>query len=105
MQSKADDLVKDAKQTADLLSSDRQALWSALRLSISRRFEYFCQLAPPSLVEPVAAGLDREMWNILEISTGDMVLTFPVAGLNNLSFQEWLVRPPVNLYGWGLRSI
>ena len=114
LQKKAEEVVRDANQTAHLLSVDHQALWSALRLSISHRFEYFCQLSPPSLVEPVAAWLDTEIWRILERATGlniprgaegEMVIRCPVTGLDNLSYQGWLVRLPVKLYGWGLRSL
>ena len=34
-----------------------------------------------------------------------MKVRCPVTGLVNLSYQEWLVRLPVKLYGWGLRSL
>ena len=54
LQCRAEEIVKDAVKSVDLLAGDKQALWSALRLSISNRFGYFCQLVPPSLVEPVA---------------------------------------------------
>ena len=38
LQVKADDILKDARQTVKWLSSNRQSLWSALRLSICHRF-------------------------------------------------------------------
>ena len=112
LRSKADEIVTDAFKTANLLRSDRQALWSALRLSISPRFEYFCQLAPPSLTEPIAKYLDEKLWIVLEAATGlsiprheDFLVNCPIIGLQNISYQEWLIRLPIRLHGWGLRSL
>ena len=42
-------IQEDALKTAALLSTDRQALWSALRCSINQRFDYWLQLSYPSL--------------------------------------------------------
>ena len=92
----------DAEKTVGVLAGDRQALWSVLRMSIVTRFEYFCQLAPPSLCEPVAAWLDQRLWSVLEASVGFTVPTgeagdvvrCPVDSLEGRSFQEWVVRLP-----------
>ena len=43
----------DANKTKEVLIGNRQALWTALRLSISQRFGYCMQHTPPSLSEPV----------------------------------------------------
>ena len=63
-------IKEDGQKTANLLSSDRQALWSALRCSIVHRFDYWLQLSYPSVVAPVARWLDEELWKILETSFG-----------------------------------
>ena len=64
-------------------------------------------------MEPVAEWLDNVIWRVLETATGfsiprgqeaELKVRCPVTGLANLSYQEWLVRLPVKLYGWGLRS-
>ena len=99
----------------DVLVSDRQALWSALRLSISQRLGYLLQMVPPSLMEPIAAELDEGLWKVLEATTwfsvprdedqGGLTVAVPIPGLNGQSFQEWTVRLPVRLYGWGFRSL
>ena len=93
--------------------SNRQALWSALRLSILPRFQYWCQHVEPSLCEPVAAWLDSQLWTVLEAATGlnipwgdrreegDLVVEVPVTGLGGRSFQHWAIRP----HGWGFRSL
>ena len=70
LQEKAEEIMKDAKKTVQVLSGDKQALWNVLRLSTSHRFDYLCQLSPPSLVEPVAAWLDSQLWQVLEAATG-----------------------------------
>ena len=110
-------LQDDAKKTAALLSSDRQALWSALRCSIVQRFDYWLQLSYPSVVAPVARWLDDELWKILETAFGfhiprraegnewDCVLPVPVQGRADKSYQEWMARLPVRLGGFGFRSL
>ena len=113
----AKNIVADAERTKQVLAVNKQAQWAALRLSISQRFQYLCQHVHPSLCEPVAAWLDVHLWKMLENITGfniprghrgqegDMVITVPVEGLAGKSFQEWCVRLPIKLYGWGLRSL
>ena len=112
----AERIVSDGQKTAELLSGERQSLWSALRCSISQRFDYWLQLSYPSVVKPVAEWLDEQLWKILETATGLSIprgatnatwncqLPMPVAGRSDLSFQQWVVRQPVRLGGFGLRS-
>ena len=111
----ADRIVEDAKKTVEVLVGDRQALWCTLRSSMSARFDYWCQLVRPSLVRPVAAYLDQQLWSVLEAACGflvprrghlrgggvDCVLTVPG---RSLPFAEWVIRQPVKLHGAGLRS-
>ena len=113
----AEGIVSDGKKTAELLSGERQSLWSALRCSISQRFDYWMQMCYPSVVEPVAEWLDQQLWKILEIATGfsiptgttntawDCVLPIPVVGRSDKSFQHWVVRQPVKVGGFGLRFL
>ena len=110
-------IVSDGQKTAELLSGERQSLWSALRCSISQRFDYWLQMCYPSLVLPVAEWLDEQLWKILEIATGFSIprgatnatwncqLQMPVVGRSDQSFQHWVVRQPVRLGGFGLRSL
>ena len=117
LMSTAREIVADAEKATQLLSSNRQALWSALRLSILPRFQYWCQHVQPSLCEPVAAWLDIQLWTVLEAATGlsiprghrgeegDMVVDVPVRRLAGKSFQHWAVRLPIRLRGWGFRSL
>ena len=110
-----DKIVEDAKKTVEVLTPERQSLWTALRLSVQAQFHYVMQMVPPSLCEPIAAELDQELWKVLEAATGftiprgeeegGLCLNIPVTGLDKRSFQEWAVRLPIRLYGWGLRSL
>ena len=68
LREKAEEIIRDANKTREVLATDPQALWTALRLSVQQRFQYLMQLTPPSLCEPVAAVLDRGLWQILEAS-------------------------------------
>ena len=84
-------------------------------MSISQRFIYFLQLSPPSLVEPVAEWLDGEMWRYLERCCGFRIprkrepgaphINIPLEEYDQSTYQEWVVRLPVRLYGWGFRSL
>ena len=108
-------IVSDGQQTVNLLSGERQSLWTVLRCSISRRFDYWLQLSYPSVVEPVARWLDNQLWSILEAATGfsikrsttnlpgNCVLSIP--GREVSTFQECVVRQPVRLGGFGFTSL
>lgn len=115
LRNKAEEIIGDGESTVELLVGDRQSLLTALRLSISQRFSYFLQLSPPSLAEPVAAELDSAIWRMFEAvcgfkvpwgnEQGGLTLRVPVQGLDGRSFQEWTVRLPARLYGWGICSL
>ena len=109
LREKAEEIIKDAEEVREVLATDRQALWTALRLSIQQRFQYMMQLTPPTLCEPVAAELDTALWNILEsvcgfpvprgAEEGGLQLRIPnIPSLDHRSFQEWAVRLPARLW-------
>ena len=62
LREKAEEIISDANKTREVLATDPQALWTALRLSVQQRFQYLMQLTPPSLCEPVAAELDTAFY-------------------------------------------
>ena len=111
------EILEDAIKTRNVLSSNKQAHWAALRLSVNQRFQYLCQHVHPTLCEPVAAWLDNELWKEIEYLVGqsiprtyrghegDLVVTLPMEKLSGASFQEWVIRLPVKLHGWGFRSL
>lgn len=101
----ADRIVTDMGKAVDLLTGDRQAVWTTLRASIAHQFGYWCQLARPSLVRPVAAFIDQQLWRVLEAAAGlkvpragqllgqaeDFIINVPVQGLEAQPFSEWVV--------------
>ena len=103
LQKIAEGIVSDAQQTVELLTGERQSLWSALRCSITSRFDYWLQMSYPSVVEPVATWLDAQLWKVLESATGltiprtssntpwNCVLPIPVMERSTQTFQEWVV--------------
>ena len=111
----ADQILEDARKSAEVLKGDRQALWAGLRASMNQRFDFWCQLVRPNLVQPVAARLDQQLWKILEAAAGfpipragqplgddDCPLIVPVQGLEARPFAEWVTRLPIKLHGAGL---
>ena len=99
----------------DLLGSHRQALWCVLRWSVNQRFDYWCQLCPPSLTEPVAKWLDSQLWALLQKVAGQRIpraadgfaspLHLPTQDRSCLTVSEQLVRLPVALGGMGFRGL
>jgi hypothetical protein len=63
----------------------------------------------------VAAELDNTLWRVLEAATGFPIprgedqgglnIRVPIYSLDSHTFQEWAVRLPARLYGWGFRSL
>ena len=76
----AEKIVQDAQQTVELLTGERQSLWSAFRCSIMHRFDYWLQMSYPSVEEPIASWLDTELWKVLESATG---LSIPRSSTNS----------------------
>ena len=115
LQLRAQEIVDDAAKVADVLRNERQALWAVLRWSINQRFDYWSQLCPPSLTEPVARWLDSKLWMLLERVAGQMIpraanhlgptVQVPVQSRNRLTVPEQLVRLPVALGGLGFRGL
>ena len=116
LQEQANEIIKDGERARQVLGSNYQSLWSTLRLSIANRFQYWMQLTPPSICEPVARELDNALWNILEASSGFKIprggeeggleLRIPdIPALDHKSFQEFAIRLPARLHGWGFRSL
>ena len=56
---KAQKTIEDAEKIRELLLADRQALWSAVRLSTNQRFGYLLPLVDPSIMKPIARDLDH----------------------------------------------
>ena len=113
LQQKSQEIRDDSVKMVEVLSRDRQMLWSMLCLSTISRFEYFCQLAPPSMSQLVAGMLDSHLWTVLEAAIGFTVprgengaaVSCPVTQLQGQSYQEWVMRLPIRLHGWGHRSL
>ena len=114
---RAQNVLRDAKKTVEVLGGERQALWAGLKWSISQRMDYWCQLSYPSDIKPVVAWLDDQLWTVLEAAVGchiprgeegrgwETVLPLPVAGRDGQSFASWIVRLPVKQGGMGFRSL
>ena len=44
LREKAEEIIRDANKTREVLATDPQSLWTALRLSVQQRFQYLMQL-------------------------------------------------------------
>ena len=110
------EVQRDMEQVASTLSQDSQALWVALHRSLAHKLDYHLSLCYPSDILPVGEFLDTVAWSVLEQAVGqhvlrreeglgtECVLGVPVATMEGRSFQETLVRLPIRLRGFSLRS-
>ena len=109
------DIAKVAKNTYDVLEEERQSLWTILRLSLSQQLDYWLQLCYPSNVKAAAEKMDKIMWEMLERSAdsniprqqGDQhkeeITVISIPGIEDKSYQEWVIRQPIRLGGFGMR--
>ena len=116
LEMKMREISKIAETTCEVLESERQSLWTLLRLSLSQQLDYWLQLCYPSNVRAAANKMDDVLWKVLETtafsriprndsdSPWENVTKIVIPGLQEQSFQEWVVRQPIKLGGFGLRS-
>ena len=108
------DIAKVAIKSCDVLRQENQSLWTILRLSLSQQLDYWLQLCYPSNVQAAAEKMDKIMWDMLEktadtkiprnqVNINDNVTVISIPGLPQKSYQEWVVRQPIRLGGFGLR--
>ena len=112
---KIEDIAKGAKNATNVLGEERQALWTALRMSLSQQLDYWLQLCYPTDILKAAEKMDKVLWEVLEMTASshiprteegkgwECVLDVPCQALQGKSFQEWIIRQPVKLGGFGLR--
>ena len=110
------EVKRDMEQVASTLHQDSQALWVALHRSLAHKLDYHLSLCYPSDILPMAEFLDTVAWDLFERAVGqhvprqeeglglECVLDMPVDTMEGHSFQETLVRLPIRLRGFGLRS-
>ena len=94
---------REAVKAREILATNKQAHWAALRLSVAQRFQYLFQYVHPSICEQVAVWLDLQLWRELEAAVGfnipqgdrgqegDMYVNIPVDGVSGKLFQEWAI--------------
>ena len=114
---KVDEIKASVEKTCTLLEDDLQAKWTFLTGSIAHKLSYHLSLQYPSDIRPHAARLDSILWGMMEAATGlhiprgeeglgvECVLGVPIQGLEDQSYQQWLVRLPIRERGMGLRSL
>ena len=115
MDTKMNEIARDATKACQLLANERQALWTTLRLSTQQKLDYWLMLVHPSQMKAAAARMDAILWDMLEAVVGahlprqdeglgyESPLDIPVQNLTGRSFQAWMAQMPIRLGGLGLR--
>ena len=113
LEAKLAEIAKVAKNSCDLLDEERQSLWTILRLSLAQQLDYWLQLCYPTNVRAAAEKMDYVLWKVLEKTAlsciprnyhEEFATKIEVPGLPVQTYQEWVVRQPIRLGGFGLRS-
>ena len=118
LREKVDGIVSEARGSLTKLQDHKQAAWALLKWSVWQRFDYWAGLCYPSDSLPAARSLDEQLHSLLEDTLGfkiptystretsgwDCPLSVPVPGRNNLCYSSWILRQPIKLGGFGLRS-
>ena len=105
------DIVKVTRDSCRVLEKERQSLWTIVKLSLSQQLDYWLQLCYPSNVRAAADTMDKIMYKMLGRTAAstiprnqEQVTVISVPGLPQKSYQECVVRHPIRLGGFGLRS-
>ena len=116
---KAKKLISDINKVMYLLRYHHQAAWVLLSTSLAHQLDYSLTLQYPSDILETASLLDRRLWAAVEQVAGrthiprqeegmgvECVLNLPgLPMLEGCSFQALMVRQPVKLGVFGLRSL
>ena len=70
LEKKVREVAEKAEKASSLLAGERQGLWTILRSSIKFQFEYWLGLVYPSQVMAAARGVDKIIWEVLEVVAG-----------------------------------
>ena len=101
----------------ETLEGEGQAIWTVARSSTLMKLDYHISLCYPSDMVEAAKEMDKLLWNMVEKATElsipkvnegkgvECCLQLPVARHQGRSYQDWMIRTPVRLGGFGLRSM
>ena len=67
---KVEDITRGVERACQVLSGERQSLWTFLRSSLSQQFDYWSSLCYPSNVQAVVGQLENILWRVLENAAG-----------------------------------
>ena len=97
------------------MGSDKQALWSLLSLSFSKKLDFLSALVFPSQFRDTAQIFDEIVLEFLECATGLSVprlaldvqgnVAVPLADFQHIPFQHHIVHLPISKGGVGLRPL
>ena len=115
MEIKIEEIASTAIKVCNVLADERQALWTALRLSTQQKLDYWLMLLHPSQVKAAAERMDIILWQMLEAVVGSHLprqqeglgyehcLDIPIQNLTGNSFLTWVAKMPIRLGGLGIR--
>ena len=111
------DVTREVEQVFDTLEGEGQAIWTVARSSTLMKLDYHISLCYPSDMVEASKEMDSLLWTMVEKATNlsipkvdegrgvECCLQLPVNRHQGRSFQDWMLRTPVRLGGFGLRSM
>ena len=73
LEQKVEELAAKAQQSCKVLGTERQALWTTLRQSLSQTLDYWMSLVHPTQIEAAANRMDEVLWSVLEVAVGSHI--------------------------------
>ena len=111
------EVAGEVEQVLETLEGEGQSIWTVARASTLMKLDYHISLCYPSDMVEAAKEMDCLLWKMMEKATNlaipkvdegrgvECCLQIPVTRHQGRSYQDWLIRSPVRLGGFGLRSM
>ena len=111
------EVTREVEQVLETLEGEGQSIWTVARASTLMKLDYHISLCYPSDMEEAAREMDNLLWRMMEKATNlsipkteegkgfECCIQTPVTRHQGRSYQDWILRTPVRLGGFGLRSM
>jgi hypothetical protein len=111
------DVAREVGEVLEALEGEGQAIWTVARSSTLMKLDYHISLCYPSDMVEAAKEMDHLLWGMVERATNisipkmeegrgvECCLQLPITRHRDRTYQDWMLRTPVRMGGFGLRSM
>ena len=114
---KVKEIAKEVGEILEVMEGEGQAVWTVARSSTIMKLDYHISLCYPSDMVEAARKMDQVLHRMMEKASAlriptveegrglECCLALPITRHQDRSYQDWMLRMPVRLGGFGLRSL